>query len=403
MVRRLRIALLASSALCMAPFLAALPAAAQNATWLNAPASGNFNTAANWSPATVPTGTAFFDTSGTTALSFSLNASLSGWTFNAGASAYTFSNFEILQFNGAGIVINGGSATITNHNNLIFRNASTAGSATIISDGILNFNDASTAGSASSTNNNLFFGGTATAGNASSTNASLLQFFNTSTAGSASIANNSGGGLNFVNTSTAGGASITNTGNIAFYNTSTAGSAAITNNSGSGLVFTDTSTAGTASITNNSGSIINFTTNSTAGNATITNAGNMLFLLASTAGNATIANNSAQFTFNGTSTAGNAAITNSVSGITDFSNTTGPNNDHKLSAGSFNGGGFFKLGQNELTVGGNNLSTNVTGVIANGGFAGGFGASLIKTGTGTMMLSGVNTYTGATTVNVCWR
>ena len=43
-------------------------------------------------PATVPTGTAFFSTSGTTALSFSASASFGGWTFNPGASAYNFTN-----------------------------------------------------------------------------------------------------------------------------------------------------------------------------------------------------------------------------------------------------------------------------------------------------------------------
>ena len=59
----------------------------------------------------------------------------------------------------------------------------------------------------------------------------------------------------------------------------------------------------------------------------------------------------------------------------------------------------FSLGQNELTVGGNNLSTNVTEIIADGGIGGGTGARLIKTGTGTMTLSGANTYTGATTVD----
>jgi hypothetical protein len=58
LVRRLRIALLASSALSAA----SMPAAAQDATWLAAPVSGNFNTAANWSSGAVPTGTAFFGT-----------------------------------------------------------------------------------------------------------------------------------------------------------------------------------------------------------------------------------------------------------------------------------------------------------------------------------------------------
>ncbi len=103
--------------------------------------------------------------------------------------------------------------------------------------------------------------------------------------------------------------------------------------------------------------------------------------------------------FFNTSTAGNAAITNGVLGNTDFSFSTGPAGDNKLSAGSLAGGGIFNLGARELTVGGNNLSTSVTGVIADGGGGGGTGAKLIKTGTGTMILLGANTYTGATTVD----
>src|SRR5438477_6657366 len=75
-VRRWLASLLASSALCMA----ALPAAAQDATWLLAPGSGDFNTAANWTPGTVPTGTAFFGTSGVTAVSFSAGTTVGGWT-----------------------------------------------------------------------------------------------------------------------------------------------------------------------------------------------------------------------------------------------------------------------------------------------------------------------------------
>ena len=66
--RALRAALLASSAL----LLAALPAAAQDATWNNpatvaGPVAGtfDFNAAANWTPAAVPTVTAFFGVSST--------------------------------------------------------------------------------------------------------------------------------------------------------------------------------------------------------------------------------------------------------------------------------------------------------------------------------------------------
>ena len=59
----------------------------------------------------------------------------------------------------------------------------------------------------------------------------------------------------------------------------------------------------------------------------------------------------------------------------------------------------FLLGANELTVGSNNLSTVVSGAISDGGVGGGTGGSLIKVGTGTLTLSGANTYTGPTTVN----
>ena len=112
-VRRLRAVLLASSAI--GGLLYVSPAHAQDATWLATPGTGSFNTAANWDTATVPTGTAFFGASDTTSLSFSTHTLVGGLTFNAGASAYTFTNDQTVQFNGAGIVVNGGSAAITNN------------------------------------------------------------------------------------------------------------------------------------------------------------------------------------------------------------------------------------------------------------------------------------------------
>src|SRR5207253_2718798 len=81
------------------------------------------------------------------------------------------------------------------------------------------------------------------------------------------------------------------------------------------------------------------------------------------------------------------------------SNTFGPNFSHLITAGSISGAGTYFLGQNYLTVGGNNLSTTVSGVIAGGGISGGGGGFLIKVGTGTLTLSGINTYGGGTTVN----
>src|SRR5258708_30833925 len=177
----------------------ASPAAAQDATWLANPGSGDFNTAANWNPAAVPTGIALFGTSNTTALSFSADTTIGGWTFNPGASAYTFSNTQTVQFNGAGIVVNGGTASITNNGVLNFLNASTAGSASIANIFFnLSFFDNSTAGSATITNHlNLFFNDNSTAGSATIINSSLTRFGG-GTAGNANITNNNGADLEFL-------------------------------------------------------------------------------------------------------------------------------------------------------------------------------------------------------------
>jgi autotransporter-associated beta strand protein len=398
----------------------AAPAAAQDAGWLAAPPSSDFNDAANWTPATVPTGTASFGTSTGTNITFANNTTLGGWTFNAGASNYSFTNNYFLIFAGAGIVVNGGSVSITSGNSLSFANSSTAGSASVINNMFLQFANSSTAGSASIANNSVLeFFDTTTAGNASITNNGSGYFYSGSTAGSASITNNNL--LQFANSSAAGSASITNNNLVQFANISTASSASITNNSV--LEFFDTSTAGNAIITNSS--FLLFFHGSTAGNADITNNGALEFYATSTSGSASILNNgsvyfygsntagSASITnnnylqFAGRSTAGNASITNGGAGaLTDFSGSHGPLNNGVLSAGSIAGNGEFYLGANQLTVGGNNLSTTVSGVISDCGpsgvncnSVGATGGSLIKAGTGTLTLSGSNIYTGTTTVD----
>jgi hypothetical protein len=58
-----------------------------DATWKKHPGSGDFDMAANWNPATVPDGTAFFGVSSKTSLTFSaLTTTTGGWTFKTGAS-----------------------------------------------------------------------------------------------------------------------------------------------------------------------------------------------------------------------------------------------------------------------------------------------------------------------------
>jgi hypothetical protein len=79
-------ALLATTTLTSVAVAALLPGVARavDATWLVSPATGDFNTAANWNPAAVPTGAAFFNTSNTKSLSFSTDTTIGGWTFNLG-------------------------------------------------------------------------------------------------------------------------------------------------------------------------------------------------------------------------------------------------------------------------------------------------------------------------------
>jgi len=194
----------------------------------------------------------------------------------------------------------------------------------------------------------------------------------------------SGTTLAFDGISTAANAIIINNGGITdFATSSTAGTATITNSNGGSTAFVGDATAGNATITTNSGSETIFTNDTTGGSATIINAGGVT-------------------TFEDGATPGNARLVNSGAGsIFDLSLTFGPHFDSRISAGSIEGDGIFYLGGNELTVGSNNLSTTVTGTISDGGilFPTATGASLVKVGSGTLTLAGINTYTGETTVD----
>ncbi len=450
-------------ALWLAPYLAlgATAAHAVDGTWTGATTT-EWTTGANWSstPA-VPDNAATFTNNGApTSLTISNDTSINAIQFTAGAPAYSF-NFVgsvELDVRGSGIVnnsafaptftTNGGSAivffnqstagnaNIVNNVNTFFNNGSTAGNATIANGifGSLAFSSSSSAGHATITSDGvIFFEGQSTAGNAAITNGitGVAGFHQTSGAGSATIANNgeldfadsSTAGnatidnhlttstLNFINSSTAGSATITNSGQMSFSNTTTAGNAVITNNYA--LSFFDTSTAGNAIIFNTAGlpGNVNFNNSSTAGNATITNDGATAFFDTSTAGNATIHNRvSGALDFTNSSTAGDATIVNdgflgffvsATGGNARIINNAGGLLDiHGLlsagmtvTAGSIEGAGDIHLGAMNLSVGGNNLSTLVTGVIQ------GTGGSLTKTGMGNLVLAGINTYTGPTTVN----
>jgi autotransporter-associated beta strand protein len=297
----------------------------QDATWRLRPGSFNFNTGANWSTGTVPTGTATFGASNRTLLLFSAGTGLEAISLRVDAPTYLFwLRGQDLTLSGAGI-----------------QNASLYAPG-FANDGSINFVGSSTAA-----------------------NATIVNLFNGST--------------NFLDSSTAGGAEIANIegGATKFYSASTAGAAAITTNRGGYTYFADSSTAGSATVTTNSGGNTIFADSTTAGSATLTT---------SSGGNTYFADSS---------TAGSATVTTSGTGQFDIS----PLSSGGLTAGSIAGDGRYLLGSKSLTVGSNNQSTTVSGSIEDGGVVGGTGGSLVKTGTGTLVLSGVNSYTGSTTVN----
>jgi autotransporter-associated beta strand protein len=261
------------------------------------------------------------------------------------------------------------------------------------------------------TNEGLFFINNANTSGLTSitTDGGNTVFQNNNTAGSATLITENGGNTVFLDASSAGNANITNRtgGTLAFgqfggTDTATAGNATILNDNSAGTIFSANTNAGTAHITNNNFGGTLFFDQASAASSTIVNNNNGFteFNSFSTAANATITTNSGgTTTFFDNSTGGNAQFITNGTGFVDFGESLGPNGDGRITAGSIAGSGFYYIGGgNTLVVGSNNLSTTVSGVIADScGCSPGSG-SLEKVGTGTLTLSGTNTYTGTTTV-----
>jgi autotransporter-associated beta strand protein len=152
--------------------------------------------------------------------------------------------------------------------------------------------------------------------------------------------------------------------------------------------FFNNSTAGNAFIEAYDTTVTAFFDSSSAGNATIFTAGAISFFGSSKGGTARIGISCCDPFFGGFDISGHNAP-----GVTIGSIEGGPMDP------SPGGNTFVFLGGNNLTVGSNNLSTTFSGGISDGGQGGGVGGSLTKIGTGTLDLSGPNTYTGNTIVN----
>ncbi len=132
-VIRSRCRLVLLPALCL--LLTTQPSGAGSATWDLNPTSGNWNTAANWTPQTVPNGltdTATFSASDRTSVSLSSDVTLEALVFDPGASSFT------INVGSAFLSFFGGATGIANNSGVVqkilvplgavFINSGTAGS-----------------------------------------------------------------------------------------------------------------------------------------------------------------------------------------------------------------------------------------------------------------------------------
>jgi len=335
-VRRSLAALLATTA------LGVVAAHAVDGTWTGG--SSDWTDPTNWtSNPSVPDGTAIFSTIGSTAVDNNNGViSIGTIQFGGTAQAYTFTIGNPFIVNATGIInsdtVNNQNFVVTSGNNLVFQNSSTAS------------------------------GG----------------------AGIVIITNDVGGNVNFIQDSTAGSARLVNSGFVTFEDSASAGSAQITNNATGQIDFFTNASAGMATINNGAGGMLNFHNTTTAATSSIINDGTVNFDGSATAGSATITtNNGATTNFSGSATGGSATFITNAGGTVDISGLTSGG----MTSGSIEGAGNYVLGANTLTTGSLNTSTQVDGVIS------GAGGGLTKVGTGTLTLTGTNTYSGATTIS----
>ena len=311
-----------------------------------------------------PSDTATFDSSSISDISLSADTEVNGIVFNPGASAFTITarpvaSSDVPQFltiGGAGIINNSDVTQdfVTAQSArgyvgvIVFTNSATTGKKTVFTNVGLNwFKDTSNAGSATinSTPSNGGIGGENT-------------FADNSTAGSATI-----NIYEATDTLPAGG-------RAAFFDNSSAENATIT------------AYGSTASLTYEESTIL-FLDDSSAGNATLIaqggsgeSPGGLIFLLDNSSGGTARVEvfGNGSFGIDGNKTIGSLEGTGNVV-VSNFSSEA------------------------DLSVGSNNRSTVFSGVIRDSSEFGLPPGSLTKIGTGTLVLSGANTYANGTTVN----
>ncbi len=324
-----------------------------------------------------------------------------------------------LSVSGAGTLSTGSTVTVAEGGTLTYETGTNAGnnshivqgaSRTSVAGAVLQFLGTASAGSGTYTNtastafisaetNVIRFQGNSTAGTATIINAGgvfgfsatpLLVFQNNSSMGAATIISQGGAGFRAEG------------GRVRLRDSATAGTANITLGGASGegvggasLILSGTSTAASANIVVNGGA--SFANPGTSGSGAY-----LIFEDDSTAGSAmTTANggtggaSGGLIWFRGTNSAPLASIRLNGNSSLDISSFSGSAFEVALLSGE----GSIALGGNELRLGNTNADMTISGIIRDLGFGGGSGGSLTKLGTGTLTLSGENSYTGGTLIN----
>ncbi len=395
------------------------PSLAGSATWGTNPTSGDWNTAANWTPQTVPntaSDIASFATSNQTQIAVSALTEIGGIDFSQGADAFTIFSppGNPIKFSGSGIVNGSGKLqTFLCESDMfftgafLFYNSATAGDMTTFGGaGGSNFFflDSTSAGSAAfnlgggTVQSGIVFWDSTTAAESTITaTQGVVSFFDGSTAANAHITVSGGASFLSINDFARGGHAVgTCIGGSQFYAANIAFQGLATAEEG-------TFTAIGASTSGELGSFIEFTSSATADRATFVINGGMgaglagtslIFIDTTTAAAANLTANGGVdgaeggvIFFENKSQGGTASISLLGNGELDISTHAPPG----VTIGSLAGNGLVFLGANRLAIGSNNQSTTFSGVIQESG-------SVTKSGTGTLTLSGSNTYTGATTV-----
>ena len=418
-------------------------AQAGSATWKLDPVDGDWENPANWEEGMVPNGPddiATLADSNELRISFSTDLEVSEIVFNAGRRRFTINSVlsAVLTISGAGITNTSGQMQklVVKQNDCCaeqgevrFTNNATAGVNTTLigragtkylygSGGAITFYDQASAdhsviqvyGMAARAYlpGYLRFYDNSTAGNAVISTLGIpggevatLIFFSASTAGNATInigrVGISGGRLYFFSTANAGTSQITNNGYLGFDDSASLSQGTITNipNSTNGYYtgsvnFSSDATAATGTVVNQGGT------------ATGMNGAATHFIDTSAAGSATLIAQAGSngggggfISFEAVSDGGQARAEIYGNGTLDISLRDFPG----ITIGSLIGDGSVFVGGNTLTIGSNNESIGFDGVIHDGGENGGTGGALTKIGTGRLILTNANTYTGGTTVD----